>query len=335
MLKVPTAADKAPPLLAPLRRTAPDELPPDGQRRRSKRHHRTRKSGEEHSWENNRDSVSSRQGERKQMRLFLIGGAALLVLIVAGLKVLMDTGPGETSDPLVVSPGLPVEELAKAEGAAMPPRGDAEVLKEAEPLARKFLDATTVDDLLPLVRHPEKTEARMREFYPDGQIEAPGMSAFNASGIVTLLGKFRSIMVTTQDFENRALVFSDSPGDMRIDWEAWVGWSEMPWDEFSATKPEEGMVFRVHVSEVDYYNFDFTDDSKWQSYRLESPDREDALYGYVLKESPLNQGLRPGADIKSTPMMLSLKFPAGAATGDQVEIERIVSEGWVEQGDIP
>jgi hypothetical protein len=33
--------------------------------------------------------------------------------------------------------------------------------------------------------------------------------------------------------------------------------------------------------------------------------------------------------------MLSLKFPAGTTSANQVEIERFVAEGWVEEADSP
>ena len=102
-----------------------------------------------------------------------------------------------------------------------------------------------------------------------------------------------------------------------------------------ATKPTSSHVFRVILAPVDYYNFEFTDDQKWQSYRLESPDHEHALYGYAEKGTALNGNILTDKDTKRINLMLSLKFPAGATSGHQVEIERYVAEGWVEEGDFP
>ena len=259
----------------------------------------------------------------------------MLAVIVAGAVVSMNAGrkPEEmTVHQETVSSGDD-QKPPETEPVTQATRGDASVLAEAEPLARKFLEATTIEEILPLVRDPETAEARLRQFYPDGKIEAPGMSQFNSSGEITMLGRFRTVMVTTRDFETKPLVFTGTPDEMKIDWEAWVGWSEMPWEEFSASRTNKGQIFRVYLSPVDYYNFDFKDDSKWQSYRLESPDREHAIYGYAEKGSTLDQRIRPHADTKFIPLMLSLKFPEGAASDDQVEIERFVNDGWVEEED--
>ena len=135
----------------------------------------------------------------------------------------------------------------------------------------------------------------------------------------------------TGEFDTRILVFTGDVADLKIDWESCVGWSEMTWQDFRSAKPETGKLFRVILSPVDYYNFDFLDESKWQSYRLVSPDQKHSIYGYVPKDSELARRIRPGVDITSTELTLMLKFPKGTASNDQVEIESLVTEGWVEE----
>ncbi len=265
------------------------------------------------------------------MRWFLIGGVALLGLLLAGLAVIMR----DQSGPEKITKSRVAEEEVAAAPTVSTVRSDQAVLAEAEPLAEKFLAATNVDELLPLVRHPEITGPRMAEYYPDGKVEAPGISRFNPGQQVSLLGRLRVVMVVTKDYDAKALVVTDSPGAMKVDWEAWVGWSEMPWEGFRKAKPTEAKVFRVTLSPVDYYNFAFSDDRRWQSYRLESPDREHSLYGYAEKGSTLAERLRLDADVKSLPLMLSLKFPEGSLADDQVEIDRFVADGWVEQDSEP
>lgn len=268
------------------------------------------------------------------MGMQLAGGALLLALIVAGVVISMNSGRKSPVPAPVEMPALTTAHEEPATGTTAPePRGDIEFLAEAEPLARKFLEATTIGELLPLVRDPAAAEPRMRRFYPDGKVAAPGLSQFNASGEAASLGKLRSVVVTTRDFDNKALAFTDTAGDMKVDWESWVGWSDMTWDEFRASKPADGKVFRVTLSPVEYYNFKFSDDTKWQSYRLVSPDQEHSIYGYTERGSSLDQLIRPNADTKSVALMLSLKFPEGATADDQVVIERFVNEGWVEEGE--
>jgi hypothetical protein len=329
MLRLPGVEDVTAPLLEPLKRTAPEDAGGEAHGHRKRR--RRRKSGENLTWEHHVAGAHSRSGDRRQMRGFLIGGVLLLGLLFAGLAVFMkDQGQPRT---------VPQKPVAGAEMSRNPevaaPRGDQAVLAEAEPLAEKFLAATSVDELLPLVRHPEITGPRMAEYYPDGKVDAPGLAQFNPTAQVSLLGNLRSIMVVTKDYDTKRLAVTETPGAMKVDWEAWVGWSEMPWDGFRKMKPVDAQVFRVTLSPVEYYNFAFSDDRRWQSYRLESPDREHSIYGYAEKGSPLDQRLRPNADEKSLPLMLSLKFPEGATADDQVEITRFVNDGWVEQDPEP
>lgn len=267
------------------------------------------------------------------MGLLLIGGVVMLVVVAAGVFLAMNGG----IRPIVHPEGqvaVPSVMVKNPDEAVIPPvvrRSEAALQAEAEPLARKFLEATTVEELLPLVRNPEIAEARMRGFYPGGKVEASGMQPLGPGVGLSVRDKFVSLAVRTRDFEEKSLAFIDTPQGLKIDWESWAGWSEISWKEFMATKPASGHVFRVILTPVDYYNFEFSDDQKWQSYRLESPDHDYALYGYAEKGTVLNGRILTDKDTKKMNLILSLKFPAGATSNNQVVIERFVAEGWVEE----
>lgn len=338
MLRIPTSADTPPPLLA---RPTPDihqELAGDGVRKSSNKRRRSKKgSGGEHSWENLPKPTRLRRGEKKKTGWVLAGVGLLFLSIVAGVFVSMFGGsPPAASE--VGNVAVPVDPIVEPNPeAAMPvvQRSDVAILNDAEPMARTFLQATTVDEILPLVRNPGVAEARMREFYPGGKIEAVGLSKFNAGSGLLAGERIFSIPVLTRDQEVKSLAFVETPQGLKIDWESWVGWSEIPWEEFLSAKPVTGHVFRVVVSPVDYYNFDFSDDRKWKSYRFESPDKEHAIYGYVERETALSRQVHLDADKKDVLMTLSLKFPTNTRSNSQVEIERFVCEGWVEEGEAP
>ena len=168
------------------------------------------------------------------MTWMLAGGVALFALIVAGVMMIMLSG-GKA--PPVVT--LPADEptTPPQENPADASLSDIAFLAAAEPLAGKFLSATSVADLLPLVRNPQTAEPRLRSMYPDGKIESPGMSTFNTTREVIRNGQAMSVKVRTNDLDEKPLAFFMTPDGLKIDWESWAGWSEMPWDEFLATKP--------------------------------------------------------------------------------------------------
>ncbi len=330
ILKIPTAADISPPLTTPSRRVSGDGVVPDAGPQVLKKRRRGRKldPSDGPAWEQGPKSVHASKRDSGQMRQILVGGAVLFAAIIAGVFFSMRAGERTPVPPHKDLPALPAaaETVAPVTGE----RSEAAILAEAEPLAREFLEAKTVAQLLPLVRHPEVTELRMREVYPAGKIEAPGLSKFNSSEGISVRKPFVSLMVRTREQLEKPLAFIETPQGLKIDWESWEGWSAMSWEKFLSTKPRTAQVFRVTLSAVNYYNFNFSDDSKWQSYRLISPDEQHSLYGYVEKGSALDQKISPTEEVKAAPLMLSIKYPTEVVSDSQVEIEGFVAEGWVE-----
>lgn len=334
MLRIPTAADNPPLLMAPLRRVQDSASETTAELGVMTKRRKSRKGGgaENHSWEQQPRSSRAGTREKRQMQFMLAGGAVLFALILGGVFFSM-SGSGKQPAPPVAkggeAHGIPQKPVETTEPPVIA-RGEAALLAEAEPLARKFLEAKTVEEMLPLVRDPDVAEKRMRAFYQEQGISPPGLSRLDPSGGAAVRGKMVSIVVVTRDFERKSIAFLDTPQGLKVDWESWAGWSEMWWNDFRSKKPTEGHVFRVILSPVVYYNFAFVDESKWKSYRLESPDGEHSIFGYVGKDSMLEQQIRLDADTKKLSVMLSLKFPAGSTADNQVEIDRFVSEGWVE-----
>jgi hypothetical protein len=319
LLKIPTPDDVTPPLVVPLPASASGK----GQKKRRKGKSRRRN---DHDWENTDDeSRESSRRTRCQMTWMLAGGVALFALIMTGVMMTM-LNVGK-APPVVTLPATELPTLPQ-ENSADTTLSDVDFLAAAEPLAEKFLSATSGADLLPLVRNPQTAEPRLRSMCPDGKIEAPGMSAFNTTREVVRHGRAMSVKVRTNDLDEKPLVFFMTPEGLKIDWESWAGWSEMPWDEFLATKPASGKLFRVWLSPVEYYNFAFADDLKWQSYLVESPDGEHAVYAYVERASVLDNRLRPLPDVNKTPLTVTLLFPENATSRNQVLVGRIVAEGW-------
>lgn len=318
VLKIPTTDDPQPALVVPL---TPDS---SGQVKKRKRRRGGSDRNTEDQW-SHQESTGGRR-ERRQMFWMLGGGGTLFALVVAGvLRAMLGGNP----TPAVVQAAMDEKTPAAEVVPASVQLTDAEFLAAAEPLARAFLTAENSDQLLPLVRKPETTGPRIQSHFPDGKIEAPGMAAFNTRLDVTRQGAALSVLVRTDDMLEKRLSYFPTAEGLKIDWESWAGWSDMPWQEFLATKPEQATMFRVVLSPVEYYNFGFTDDRKWQSYRLISPDGEHSLYGYVERGLPLDLNLRLSPDRKQSDLTLLLKFPPTAASHNQVLITQMLAEGWV------
>jgi hypothetical protein len=156
-----------------------------------------------------------------------------------------------------------------------------------------------------------------------------GLRKFNPSEQIRQSGNLISTTVRTNELDERLIVFIITPEGVQIDWESWEGWCEMSWQEFMSTRPAEGKIFRVKLNDTNYYNFDFSNESKWISYTLLSRDEKHQIYGYIERNSALEPELAGIQKSSDRFLTLSLKFPPNSTSNNQVIIERIVSDGWV------
>lgn len=327
MLKIPGTGDTPPPLLAAIRRVE-EEVPAEMEEGRIKRRKKgRRKGGEDHSWESQPGRYRSSGRDGRQMSWFLVVGAFVLCLVLGGVLYIL---AGSKRD-------VPVATSQRTQDA--PERNkaltEAEWLTLSEAATRRFLDATTVDELISLVRHPEETGGRMRKFYPDGKVEPIGLLSFNSDRRPLTVGQVTKVQVLTGTQELKAVHIVKTPAGPKIDWESWTGWSEMNLKEFTRSKPADAREFRVVLGEVAYYNFGFSDDKKWKSYRFSSPDGEASVYGYAEKEGLVAQQLRECVDAKNLKIRVMLRFPQESLSDNQVEIVKVLDESWVENAEEP
>lgn len=370
LLRIPAAGELTPPLLkesSPLHEAATRTSEPAGTPmtealhtvaapattagdpvlRRSKHRSRKRRSASSASGESDRPSWehathgSSRSSrhDRRMMRWMLGGGVVLFALIVWVVVLTLRRGGEALSKappqvPPVMKLPVAVATPGEAELPTLMQRGGASLLAAAEPLARRFLEAKTLDELLPLVREPQRAKPRMQREYPQALIEAPGLVEFNVSGNVVFDRSTAVVEVRTRKFEVRQLALVDTAEGLKIDWESWVGWSDMTWPALLAATPTAAQVFRVIVKRVDYYNFGFADDKKWKSYRLESMDGEHMIFGFVERGSAVDRKIQLSSDLEQAPMILKIRFPAAAgASNNQVFIDDKLADGWVEMAE--
>lgn len=341
MLRIPHEGEGTAPLVIPqqpIDSTQNEKKDPRGDRRSRRKRKKKAKEAETPDWEASAGTWRSKKNKNaRALRtvaiwttvITTIFGTAFFLFKEKNAKDFVETKAEQkeiTDTPLL----LPDEELdVSIELPKIMQRSQSEFLSLAKPNAEKFLAATSVDQILPLVRDSEKMRAKIYAYYPDGKIEATAISKFNVSGQVSYKDSFAAVSILTTDFEGVQLAFFDGKDGLKIDWESWVGWSEMPWEQIIESKPQRPILIRAKLRTVDYYNFDFADDSKWRAYQLSSPDGAHTLYGYIERNSLLDERLRPSEKSTSAAVTLKIRFPEGKENRDQVVIHDMVSDGWV------
>jgi hypothetical protein len=197
---------------------------------------------------------------------------------------------------------------------------------ELLPVIRKFMDAKSPEEMAQWTRNADISLPRIKEFY-GADFPPPGFSAILWSWRPRRIGNAIRVSVQDLEFEDGDMYFVDEDG-WKVDWETWAGWSEMGWEELKESRPVEPVLFRVYVSDVEYYNFSFANESYWSSYRLESKDGEHHVFGYVPRGAELDSRLRSLEGAEKRPFVLKVRFPEDAPSASQVIVEEIIAENW-------
>ncbi|CAN5396179.1 hypothetical protein BH23VER1_BH23VER1_15160 [soil metagenome] len=212
---------------------------------------------------------------------------------------------------------------------------DAEGARE---VLESFLRAETIEEKMEYVRHPETTRRRMESNEvaagPGGVeklevVEDPlTIRKFELEGVAFLGGVY-----PFSDLSQRGVVFENTPDGWKIDWESFVGYSEMPWDAFLETQPLEALTFRLLVRPDTYYNYGYTDEQAYSCYLLEDPTRNFSCWGYCDRGGEVDEALREAvagageAGLPAAEAMLRLRFEERGQRGNQVWIDEFLRRG--------
>ena len=71
----------------------------------------------------------------------------------------------------------------------------------------------------------------------------------------TQMQGFYLLKISFNDFSIRPVIISYENRKMLIDWESFIGYSEMSLDEFVDNKLKEPTMFRFHAKIDDYFNY--------------------------------------------------------------------------------
>ncbi len=222
-------------------------------------------------------------------------------------------------------------------------------VEDARRVLERYLAADSLDKLAAEVRHPEVTRPRMERYYKDTVIKPRKKRTESQAWSEVRIGDKEFIRAAWEldDFRIYQFNLEIIPGsDPKIDWESLVHWSEMPWKDFLKTPPEEAYEFRVNVTHEaadQYYNYSFKgQELEMMCFKLEDPEKYGSCWAYCHKDSEaastllfnLKRARQQGmlnADRKATfSCILRLRFPPEGRKTNQVLIEKLVHDSWVQ-----
>jgi len=217
--------------------------------------------------------------------------------------------------------------------------GLRERIDAATEVARRYLSAASVDELLPLVENRDSLEPKIRSFYTDGegrsQLPLPEFSIAPTDRQVWI-EHLKTVVISyeTPGQVPRALALRQADdGRWLVDWPSAAALGEVPLARFRADRDPAPRFFRLLATRDDYFNRAFASDREWICLRLSDTGHEHRLYGYARRGTPVAEAIlaanlsRKGV---SAPIMVRLRFPENAPTNDQVEITEFLGQGWLE-----
>ena len=287
-----------------------------------------------HSWDEDGKSHGGKSGKLPMMvivtALILIGGIALL-----GFGLLDEEAKPSLADTTKVQRAYGLEESKDV----------TEFDAEVSAVIKNFLEAKSVDELIGYMRQPERVGPLARQYYgihtyePSGYKELPTpqdlMSHMKYIVAVIHLNPEGNEIGAVEP--QRIIALEQTPDGFKVDWESWVGYSEISCDLFTSQRMTDPYEFRAMVGRDDYYNFKYSDFIDWRCYQIRDPKEKYRLWGYTARDSEVDKALQR-ALLRSpyTFAVVRLRYPTGNPMdrdAKQVEIVELLEEGWVKRDD--
>ena len=185
--------------------------------------------------------------------------------------------------------------------------------KEADQIIDDFLSAETLEKKLASIRFASVMKQSVLDFYAERGSMKENYKSFHVLGETnTSTASFVRYAVTYPDGKERLLAVVATETGPKIDWPTFCRFDHRLWKPFLTSKETVETSFRIILFKDNYYNYAFSDDKRYQCYRLESPDLAIPIYGYALKGSEDARKLSKLLRIQSSPkVILRLRRDAG------------------------
>lgn len=207
-------------------------------------------------------------------------------------------------------------------------------VRAAEATLKKYLSTSDWRERLSYVYDSERVKPLMQQFYEKQKNKDPEIGTLLNRGRYRLNGTeilhFSYSCSRPGDLLELALR-RNGDGDFVLDWTSFVGFSELSWQEFKQHRPTSSFLFRVFASTSDYYNYEFTDQKKYLSVSLLSPDGQISIHGYCEREGEVGKALSRllSRTQAMSGIIVKLAFPENAESNRCVLITQLVSDRWL------
>lgn len=272
--------------------------------------------------------VPSQDPGKNQRRLvmWLTVVTAVLGLTVVGILI-------SRSGSLFQPPAAAAASVRHNEEMPLDLQSSADFRNPVWQVVSQFCSAQTAADLLPVIRDPERVGPLLRNWYSTDERKwvpipvpaVPDPVQFETDG------NWTAFKLPMPDFGSRSMAVEKTDRGFKVDWESFVAYSEMSWQDLQQIRPKTPTLMRVICRITGYYNLDFPSEETWQCFELtDDNSRNNTVYGYVKRGSPTAVEMQKlMLNASNVNAVLRVAYPARSTTLTQVDIVEVVAKGWV------
>lgn|GEM_PF-2393102 len=213
--------------------------------------------------------------------------------------------------------------------------------KRLEAVIEGFVAAKTAEEKAAYVIDPIRVLPLMRKFYARERAGSDEVGPL-------LLRSFYFIQGYEYAIEERVLgdgtgqplyvgLRNNGGNEFKIDWESMVAYGDLSWDEFFTQRPTEPTLFRCYVVPDNYYNFDYSDQEKWMSFKLINHRTLDSFNAYTERGSEVHQQLMQAFAKRSSAagapapasVMIRVSVAPGTKGNRMAQIDEFLQDTWL------
>lgn len=213
------------------------------------------------------------------------------------------------------------------------------LVDEAIAVMDAFLQADSVETKLANIRNPARVAALLRDYYATHDLVIDGIESLILLARQRRHGMeyFVAKVLTTRGREEHFILFRDSSGTFMVDWETFVGYNPVSWNDLMTKHPAQPLLLRAYARKGQYYNYAFQDHRRYHCVELEEPNGDAVLFGYVSPDTENGMALIRGVTEASRdiPIMVEVSYPETPASGNQVSITRVLRFSWITPDEEP
>lgn len=263
--------------------------------------------------------------------LIALVGIVFLSLLGLGISLVVGARGGESTGEgsLSIQGRMEAQDAEELEARRL--------LAEITATLEGYCSATTIEERLPFIRHPERVRPLMEDYYRNRPFEnLPGAKLVEQFPIPIENASFSVLTVVGENSE-REIHLAEISDDfqVKIDWESAVCYQSVAISDLVEERPTEPFDIRVFAVPDNLYAYDFRDSEVYECLKLTFRDSEDYFFGYVEKGSPTFQklyqyfaNLAQAGPVGPSPMILKVHFLPDGKGENLLAIDEFVAPRW-------